>query len=29
MKELLIKGCYYTIEDYLNEDFSDIGYWYK
>jgi hypothetical protein len=26
LKELLIKGCYYTIEDYLNKDFSDIGY---
>jgi hypothetical protein len=25
-KELLIKGCYYTTEDYLNEDLSDIGY---
>jgi hypothetical protein len=26
LKELLIKGCYNTIEDYLNEDFSYIGY---
>ena len=27
LKELLIKGCYYTIDDYLNEDFFEIGYW--
>jgi hypothetical protein len=26
LKELLIKGFYYTTEDYLNEDFSEIGY---
>ena len=25
LKELLIKLCYYTLEDYLNEDFSKIG----
>jgi hypothetical protein len=25
-KELPIKGCHYTIEDYLHEDFSGIGY---
>jgi hypothetical protein len=27
--EIEIKGCYCTIEDYLNEDFSDVGYRYK
>jgi hypothetical protein len=26
LKKLLIKGCYYSIEDYLNEEFSNIGY---
>jgi hypothetical protein len=26
---LLIKGCYYSIQEYLNEEFSIIGYWYK
>jgi hypothetical protein len=29
LKKLLIKGYYYTVEDYLNEEFSNIGYWYK
>jgi hypothetical protein len=26
LKDLLIKGCYYSIDDYLNEDFLEIGY---
>jgi hypothetical protein len=26
LKKLLIKGRYYSIEDYLNEEFSNIGY---
>jgi hypothetical protein len=26
LKKLLIKGCYYSIEDYMNEKFSNIGY---
>jgi hypothetical protein len=26
LKKLLIKGCYYSIQDYLNEEFSTIGY---
>jgi hypothetical protein len=26
LKKLLIKGCYYSIQDYLNEKFSAIGY---
>jgi hypothetical protein len=26
LKKLLIKGCYYSIEDYLNEEFSNNGY---
>jgi hypothetical protein len=26
LKDLLIKGCYYSIEDYLNEEFYNIGY---
>jgi hypothetical protein len=26
LKKLLIMGCYYSIEDYLNEEFSNIGY---
>jgi hypothetical protein len=26
LKKLLIKGCYYSIQDYLNEEFSIIGY---
>jgi hypothetical protein len=26
LKKLLSKGCYYSIEDYLNEEFSNIGY---
>jgi hypothetical protein len=29
LKNLLIKGCYYSIEGYMNEEFSNIGYWYK
>jgi hypothetical protein len=27
--KLFIKGCYYSVEDYFNEEFSSIGYWYK
>jgi hypothetical protein len=26
LKDLLIKGCYYSAEDYLNEEFCNIGY---
>jgi hypothetical protein len=26
LKKLLIKGCYYSTEDYFNEEFSNIGY---
>jgi hypothetical protein len=26
LKKLLIKGCYYLIQDYLNNEFSTIGY---
>jgi hypothetical protein len=26
LKKLLIKGCYYSIEDYMNEEFSNIGH---
>jgi hypothetical protein len=26
LKKLLIKGCYYSIQEYLNEEFSVIGY---
>jgi hypothetical protein len=26
LKKSLIKGCYYSIQDYLNEEFSTIGY---
>jgi hypothetical protein len=26
LKKLLIKGCYYSIQDYLNEEFSATGY---
>jgi hypothetical protein len=26
LKKLLIKGCYYSIQDYMNEEFSTIGY---
>jgi hypothetical protein len=26
LNKLLIKGCYYSIQDYLNEEFSAIGY---
>jgi hypothetical protein len=26
LKKLLIKGCYYSIQEYLNEEFSIIGY---
>jgi hypothetical protein len=26
LKKLLIKGCYYSIQDYLNEEFSTIAY---
>jgi hypothetical protein len=26
LKQLLIKRCYYSIQDYLNEEFSTIGY---
>jgi hypothetical protein len=26
LKELLIKRCYYSIDDYLNEDFLETGY---
>jgi hypothetical protein len=26
LKKLLIKGCYYSIQGYLNEEFSIIGY---
>jgi hypothetical protein len=29
LKKLLIKGCYYSIQGYLNEESSTIGYWYK
>jgi hypothetical protein len=29
LKKLLIKACYYSIEDYLNDEFSNISYWYK
>jgi hypothetical protein len=24
--KLFIKGCYYSVEDYFNEEFSSIGY---
>jgi hypothetical protein len=27
LKELLIKGCYYLTDDYLNEGFCNTGYW--
>jgi hypothetical protein len=26
LKKLLIKGCYYSIQGYLNEEFSTTGY---
>jgi hypothetical protein len=26
LKKLLIKGCYYSIQEYLNEEFSTIRY---
>jgi hypothetical protein len=26
LKKLLVKGYYYSIEDYLNEEFSNTGY---
>jgi hypothetical protein len=26
LKKLLIKGCYYSIVDYMNEEFSNIGH---
>jgi rhamnose utilization protein RhaD (predicted bifunctional aldolase and dehydrogenase) len=26
LKDLLIKGCYYSVEDYLSEEFCNIGY---
>jgi hypothetical protein len=26
LKDLLVKGCYYSMEDYLNEEFCNIGY---
>jgi hypothetical protein len=26
LKKLLIKGCYYSTEDYLNEELSNTGY---
>jgi hypothetical protein len=26
LKKLLIKGCYYSVEDFLNEKFSNIDY---
>jgi hypothetical protein len=26
LKKLLIKGCYYSTEEYLNEEFSITGY---
>jgi thioredoxin-related protein len=26
LKELLIKGCYYLTDDYLNEGFCNTGY---
>jgi hypothetical protein len=29
LKELLIKRCYYSIDDYLNEDFLETGYWFS
>jgi hypothetical protein len=29
LKKLQIKGCYYSIQEYLNEEFSVIGYLYK
>jgi hypothetical protein len=29
LKRLLIKGCYYSIEGYINEEFSNIGHGYK
>jgi hypothetical protein len=27
LKDLLSKGSYYSIEDYLNEEFSNVNYW--
>jgi hypothetical protein len=29
LKELLIKGCYYSIDDYLNKCFLETGYWFS
>jgi hypothetical protein len=26
LKKLLIKGCYYSIQEYLSEEFSTTGY---
>jgi hypothetical protein len=26
LEDLLIKGCYYSIDEYLNEEFCNIGY---
>jgi hypothetical protein len=26
LKKLVIEGCYYLTEDYLNEEFSNTGY---
>jgi hypothetical protein len=26
-KDVLSEGCYYSTEDYLNDEFTDIGYW--
>jgi hypothetical protein len=25
LKKLIIKGCYYSIQEYLNNEFSNIG----
>jgi hypothetical protein len=29
LKKLLIKGRYYSLQDYLNEEFATTAYWYK
>jgi hypothetical protein len=29
LKELIIKGCYYSTEDCVSEEFCNIGYWWK
>jgi hypothetical protein len=28
LKNLLIKGCYYSVEGYFNEELSTVGYLY-